>query len=225
MMKRTILSAAMLLTLAWTASVQAGGYGFESSAENIARKLAAPIDEREQNQAPERSLGSMFEADDGPASLPRCGPPPGYQAKMRAMRVMVRRPGEEIPVARQIEVPVDPRRRPASVNLKIEFEVNAHAIRPDSESILDQLGQALQMEGVRHCKIAINGHTDADGSDQSNLTLSLKRAYSVKRYLMTHHGIGEDRLRVVGYGEGMPLAANSSRKNKQLNRRVEIVSE
>ncbi len=68
----------------------------------------------------------------------------------------------------------------------------------------------------------INGHTDADGSEGYNLELSVNRAAAMKRYLVNTHRIAADSLEVVGYGEGMPLVANSSRANKQLNRRVEV---
>jgi hypothetical protein len=39
---------------------------------------------------------------------------------------------------------------------------------------------------------------------------------------LLHRGAG--RLKVMGYGEGVPLASNLSEANKQLNRRVEIVA-
>ena len=69
----------------------------------------------------------------------------------------------------------------------------------------------------------INGHTDSDGKDKYNLRLSLNRAGAVKKYLMDHYNVSRDRLKVMGYGECMPLKPNTSEKNKQLNRRVEIV--
>ena len=46
----------------------------------------------------------------------------------------------------------------------------------------------------------------------------------VKRYLANNFTIGSGRLKVMGYGEGVPLVGNTSARNKQLNRRVEIVA-
>ena len=46
----------------------------------------------------------------------------------------------------------------------------------------------------------------------------------MKRYLANNFTIGSGRLKVMGYGEGVPLVGNTSARNKQLNRRVEIVA-
>ena len=54
--------------------------------------------------------------------------------------------------------------------------------------------------------------------------MSLNRALAVKDYLVGKYGISPDRLKVFGFGESMPLAPNTSVENKQLNRRVEIVT-
>ena len=67
-----------------------------------------------------------------------------------------------------------------------------------------------------------NQTTDSDGSDAYNLKLSLNRALSVKDYLVGNFSIKRDRLKVVGYGEAVPLAPNTSALNKQMNRRVEV---
>jgi len=68
----------------------------------------------------------------------------------------------------------------------------------------------------------LKGHTDSDGSDAYNLHLSLNRALAVQHYLAGNFNLETDRLRVVGYGESMPLVSNISPHNKQLNRRVEV---
>ena len=44
------------------------------------------------------------------------------------------------------------------------------------------------------------------------------------QYLVNNHRIAPERLKVMGYGEGLPLVTNTSTANKQLNRRVEIVA-
>jgi outer membrane protein OmpA-like peptidoglycan-associated protein len=53
------------------------------------------------------------------------------------------------------------------------------------------------------------GHTDSNGSIYSNNDLGLKRAESVKTYLVDVFGISQDRLFVMSKGETMPLVINS----------------
>jgi len=109
-----------------------------------------------------------------------------------------------------------------SVNLKIEFDVNSYGIRPDSYSLLDQLGKALTSDRLKEQAIVIKGHTDSDGSVDYNLNLSLNRAKAVKSYLVGRFAIPESKLIVYGYGQSMPLVPDINPGNKQINRRVEI---
>ncbi|WP_448566065.1 OmpA family protein [Thalassotalea ganghwensis] len=69
--------------------------------------------------------------------------------------------------------------------------------------------------------LSIEGHTDNTGSDQYNQTLSMKRAQSVKDYLVKQNII-ENRLKVTGFGESQPIVSNDTPSNRALNRRVEI---
>jgi len=89
---------------------------------------------------------------------------------------------------------------------------------------LNELGQALTSEKLKGIPVSINGHTDSDGKDAYNLKLSLNRAFAVKSYLTSNYSISPSLLKVVGYGEGLPLVPNNSQANKQINRRVEIVT-
>ena len=70
-------------------------------------------------------------------------------------------------------------------------------------------------------KIVIEGHTDSDGSDASNLDLSQRRTESVKRFLIAEN-IGAERLDAMGFGESRPAVENTSKANKEKNRRVEF---
>ncbi|MCF1715685.1 OmpA family protein [Flavihumibacter sp. RY-1] len=69
--------------------------------------------------------------------------------------------------------------------------------------------------------IVIEGHTDDTGSDEYNMTLSQKRAESVKAFLASK-GITENRMEVKWYGETQPKFPNDSEVNRQKNRRVEL---
>jgi OmpA-OmpF porin, OOP family len=70
-------------------------------------------------------------------------------------------------------------------------------------------------------KFSIEGHTDSDGKDASNLKLSKDRAAAVKNYLIDN-GIAADRLTSEGFGESKPIDSNKTAKGKANNRRVEV---
>jgi len=70
-------------------------------------------------------------------------------------------------------------------------------------------------------KFSIEGHTDSDGKDAMNQTLSEDRAGAVKNYLIGN-GIASARLTSSGFGESKPMDVNSTAKGKANNRRVEV---
>ncbi|MCE9668836.1 OmpA family protein [Myxococcus stipitatus] len=72
--------------------------------------------------------------------------------------------------------------------------------------------------------LLIEGHTDSQGSDQLNETLSYQRAERVKDYLMDR-GIPANRIQVRGLGEYQPVASNHTPEGRANNRRVEIIVE
>lgn len=70
--------------------------------------------------------------------------------------------------------------------------------------------------------VRIEGHTDSVGTAESNHLLSLRRAESVKSYLVGN-GVGVDRVTTAGLGEDVPVADNSTSIGRQMNRRVEVI--
>jgi OOP family OmpA-OmpF porin len=70
-------------------------------------------------------------------------------------------------------------------------------------------------------RFSVEGHTDSDGSNALNQTLSENRAAAVKNFLI-ENGIAADRLMSTGYGETKPIASNKNAAGKAQNRRVEI---
>ena len=202
-MKRVTLTA-MGLFLVLVSTCFAGKYGFETSSEGISKSLLGIEDDRSSEKAGWDSL----------ADKPR---PP---EKTRAIKVLRKEKGTE--VWETIRVPE--KRKGGFVNLQIRFDVNSYRIRPESYETLNELGKALRSPRLKDRVITINGHTDSDGKEKHNLKLSLKRAAAVKKYLTGRCNISPDRLKVVGYGENMPLKPNTTAGNKQLNRRVEIVA-
>ena len=65
------------------------------------------------------------------------------------------------------------------------------------------------------------GHADSIGSDAYNQKLSVRRAESVKAYLVSK-GVEPNRIYTEGKGEKQPVASNKTKDGRQKNRRVEI---
>ena len=119
-------------------------------------------------------------------------------------------------------VPSAPRYQgPVLVTGSVHFDYDSYAIKPESFPTLDTIGQAL-VEEMPEAIINVEGHTDADGSNEYNQTLSEQRAWSVKSYLVQKFGLDPNRLIIVGYGETAPIAGNNSDQGKAQNRRVEF---
>lgn len=101
----------------------------------------------------------------------------------------------------------------------IYFDVASSTIKTESYGVLNEIVDILNAN--RNAMIKIAGHTDSDGSESYNQTLSEQRAASVKNYLVDH-GISASRLTTAGYGENQPVVSNNSAANKAMNRRIEF---
>jgi OOP family OmpA-OmpF porin len=71
--------------------------------------------------------------------------------------------------------------------------------------------------------IALVGHTDAEGSIDANLALSMRRAEAVRDRLVADYGVASERLRAEGVGYLAPRATNRTEEGRRANRRVEAV--
>jgi outer membrane protein OmpA-like peptidoglycan-associated protein len=107
-----------------------------------------------------------------------------------------------------------------SLEEKIYFDTGKDKIKAESLPLLDEVASVLgdhpEIELVR-----VEGHTDSRGSDASNLDLSERRAFSVRRYLITQ-GVEPWRLQSVGFGESRPLDPEETEAAWEKNRRVDI---
>ncbi len=99
------------------------------------------------------------------------------------------------------------------------FEYGKTTLLPASFAELDKVVAFITETGVH--LIEIGGHTDSDGSDKYNTTLSLGRAKAVVDYLVSK-GIEPTRLRAMGYGKLKPIETNLTAEGKAINRRVEF---
>ncbi|GAC1616919.1 MAG: OmpA family protein [Bradyrhizobium sp.] len=103
---------------------------------------------------------------------------------------------------------------------KIRFEARRATIDPDSIGLLDRL-----IETALRCpnaNIEIAGHTDADGQDAFNQSLSEKRAQAVIDYLVKA-GLPANRFTAMGYGSTQPIAGNDTDEGKAQNRRIDFL--
>ncbi|XMO76019.1 OmpA family protein [Roseibacillus persicicus] len=101
----------------------------------------------------------------------------------------------------------------------VTFSVASANLQPQVTSTLDSV--ALVLNKFDKTLVTVEGHTDSDGSNSYNQTLSEQRALSVANYLASRKVNGQ-RLIVKGFGETQPIASNSSSAGKAQNRRVEI---
>ena len=68
----------------------------------------------------------------------------------------------------------------------------------------------------------IEGHTDNVGNPQYNEKLGMDRAEAVKRYLYEQHQIPLHKINVISYGEQKPVAPNTNKDGRAMNRRVVV---
>lgn len=105
----------------------------------------------------------------------------------------------------------------------ILFDSGSANIQPQSMGIIRQIYQVLQQDATINLKIV--GHTDADGDDNQNLELSIKRAEAVKKALVNIYNVQSDRLTTTGKGESEPVGDNGTAEGKTQNRRVEFIKQ
>lgn len=100
------------------------------------------------------------------------------------------------------------------------FATGSAQLRSGATGNLAKLAAFLNKYQDRN--VAIEGHTDSVGSEDSNASLSQRRAEAVKSFLVSQ-GVNPDRIYASGKGEGAPVASNDSASGRQQNRRVEVI--
>jgi len=104
----------------------------------------------------------------------------------------------------------------------VNFEFNKATLTKYSETILWKAYNALVANP--DVSVVITGHTDNVGSQKYNQSLSLRRAQSVKNWLV-QNGIESSRMRTVGKGENEPISSNETEDGRLENRRIEFYVE
>ena len=101
----------------------------------------------------------------------------------------------------------------------VRFDLNKSSLTPQAKANLDKLIPVFKEYGDTN--IEIFGYTDSSGKPEYNLTLSEKRAESVKMYLIGK-GLAASRFKTSGFGIADPIAPNDTPEGMAKNRRVEF---
>ncbi len=104
----------------------------------------------------------------------------------------------------------------------IVFDTGKATLKEGSGSnvVLGQLKQFLD-QNPQITLLRVEGHTDNVGKPPDNMELSGQRALTIKKWLVAH-GIKEDRVLAVGFGQTKPIADNSTDAGRAQNRRTEF---
>ena len=119
------------------------------------------------------------------------------------------------------------------LNEGVFFDTGSAEIRPESALVLNELTDgfsrfltsAESSESTQYIdSIVIAGHTDSDGEEDTNRTLSTSRANSVLNYLLSDPVLGRyaEYFCASGYGETRPVADNATPEGRAQNRRIEV---
>ena len=102
----------------------------------------------------------------------------------------------------------------------INFDTGKATIRPESETVLNEMAKMLQANASWAMLVA--GHTDNVGAREMNLALSRQRAEAVIAWL-AGRDVDKTRLVPAGFGDTRPVAENKDDQGRQKNRRVDLV--
>jgi OmpA-OmpF porin, OOP family len=105
--------------------------------------------------------------------------------------------------------------------LGINFPSGRSSIDSNNAVLMGKVRQALTL--FPGASITVEGHTDAHGSDSTNLILSQDRADAVKQYLTANFGADAEKISSIGYGEARPVATNETAEGRARNRRIDLL--
>ncbi len=102
----------------------------------------------------------------------------------------------------------------------ILFDFDKSSLSDEAKTNLNKLVTVLNT--YPDTDIEVQGHTDDQGSESYNKSLSQRRAGTVSSYLRTK-GIAGSRINIKGFGETVPKYDNTSEDGRSQNRRVEFL--
>ena len=131
--------------------------------------------------------------------------------------------GAEPPVVENVPVPPPaPVYEKNTMAAEALFDHDKSTLKPAGQQALQDLGDTIKAKGARVVDIDVIGHTDSDGSEEYNQSLSVRRAQSVKDYLVSE-GVDAAIIDVSGQGELNPVVSNATKEGRAQNRRVDIL--
>lgn len=107
------------------------------------------------------------------------------------------------------------------IALYILFDTGLATIKAESKPALEQIAAMLKKELT--LKVYIVGHTDNQGSLESNMKLSIDRANAVVKELVTKFGVSSAQMIPKGVASLSPVSTNDTEEGRKMNRRVELV--
>jgi len=104
---------------------------------------------------------------------------------------------------------------------EILFKFDSDELTQRADRDLDNIVEVLKDYTDR--KVRVIGHTDSTGTEEYNLSLSLRRARRTSEELQRRDRSLRGRITYIGMGEKSPVATNSTEEGRRRNRRVEII--
>jgi outer membrane protein OmpA-like peptidoglycan-associated protein len=126
--------------------------------------------------------------------------------------------------------PIPLKRPPIAVQLlklpqfmaDVQFDPDTSIVRPESYRTLGRIADVLGHPTLLPYGFLIVGHTDASGRRDFNLTLSQRRADSIREVLVTTFKISSKRLQAVGLGEEQ--LQDAVHPTAAINQQVQVVT-
>lgn len=103
----------------------------------------------------------------------------------------------------------------------LSFQAGRTEIPGGARGLLERLGELLVL--YPQTRVAVEGHTDATGKEETNVTLSKSRADAVMQFLADQSGVEAERMTSSGLGSAQPIDSNSTRSGRERNRRIDVV--
>lgn len=111
----------------------------------------------------------------------------------------------------------------AALNMELQNIYFDHASFELTSEAYATLNRAAKlMRDYPELELQVMGHADKTGSERGNIVLSIKRAYTVKYYLVYEKKIPMSRIASDGYSSVEPVGANETEQGRAMNRRVEL---
>jgi OOP family OmpA-OmpF porin len=109
----------------------------------------------------------------------------------------------------------------SSMSASALFDHDRSNLKDEGKAALHALDESIKAKGASVVDIDVIGHTDSDGTEEYNMGLSIRRAESVRDYMVSE-GVDASIIDVSGEGESNPIVSNATKEGRAENRRVDI---